>query len=47
MRRIIKFYEAVIYVENSSRQYFKNYLLGVIQEFPISSLKFDLMKIKP
>lgn len=36
LRKVIKFYEAIIYVENSSRQYFKNFLLGVIQEFPIS-----------
>lgn len=47
MRKVIKFYEAIIYVENSSRKYFKNYLLGVILEFPISSFKFDLLKIKP
>lgn len=47
MRKVIKFYEAIIYVENSSRQHFKDYLMGVIQEFPISALKFDVMKIKP
>lgn len=47
MRKIIKFYEAIIYIENNSRQHFKDYLMGVIQEFPVSALKFDVMKIKP
>ena len=36
MRKVIKFYEAIIYVDSNSRKYFKNYLLGVIQKFPIS-----------
>jgi hypothetical protein len=36
MRKVIRFYEAVIYVEESGRSYFKNFLLGIIQEFPVS-----------